>query len=198
MVQDRARAGRRALSHFQQVVTSAYSGRRLLTSSSARLPFTAMFFARLGAAVAAADRLFHLVYYGFSCIDFSEPSHLPNHVRTSSGSSGSAYHGRCHRLHLEAAGYLARTGTIGDGGTSHDRPTVMTAKHGVGGFPILLPIKGTSCDARIADGVGFDRFFIFSQDRRLTYQHATRARRASAHTQVSSQRWLIYELGSFG
>lgn len=142
VVQDRARAGRRALSHFQQVVTSAYSGRRLLTSSSARLPFTAMFFARLGAAVAAADRLFHLVYYGFSCIDFSEPSHLPNHVRTSSGSSGSAYHGRCHRLHLEAAGYLARTGTIGDGGTSHDRPTVMTAKHGVGGFPSCCLSKG--------------------------------------------------------
>lgn len=75
-MQDQARAGRRALSQFQQVVTSAYSGRRLLTPSSVWLPIAAMLVAHLGAAVAAADRLFHLIYHGFSCINFSDRSHI--------------------------------------------------------------------------------------------------------------------------
>lgn len=34
-----------------------------------------MLVSHLGAAAAAADRLFHLIYRGFSCIDFSDPSH---------------------------------------------------------------------------------------------------------------------------
>lgn len=33
-------------------------------------------FAHLGAAVAAADRLFQLIYHGFSCINFSDRSHI--------------------------------------------------------------------------------------------------------------------------
>lgn len=67
--------------------------------------------------VAAADRLFHLVYHGFSCINFSNPiTYLSTPIRTSSGSGGSAYHRRCHRLHLEGElGCLTRTGTTAMG-----------------------------------------------------------------------------------
>lgn len=44
-------------------------------SSPAELPISAMLVSHLGAAAAAADRLFQLIYRGFSCIDFSIPSH---------------------------------------------------------------------------------------------------------------------------
>lgn len=76
VVQDQARAGRRALSQFQQVVTSAYSGRRLAyTQLGVVANCGHARCSHLGAAVAAADRLFHLVYHGFSCINFPDPSH---------------------------------------------------------------------------------------------------------------------------
>lgn len=51
-------------------------GGGLLTPSSVWLPIAAMLVTRLGAAVAAADRLFHLIYHGFSCINFSDRSHI--------------------------------------------------------------------------------------------------------------------------
>lgn len=151
-----------------------------------------MLVSHLGAAVAAADRLFHLIYRGFSCIDFSNPSHIHYPYTGLEWELRKCLPRARPPSPPLGAGYPHRD--YGDGARVMTRPTMMTAKHGVGVFPSCCLSKGFHVVRASRMASVFDRLFVFSLDRRLTYQHAARTREGHRRTQVSSRRWLVYEM----
>lgn len=151
-----------------------------------------MLVSHLGAAVAAADRLLHLIYRGFSCIDFSNPSHIHYPYTGLEWELRKCLPRARPPSPPLGAGYPHRD--YGDGARVMTRPTMMTAKHGVGVFPSCCLSKGFHAMRASRMASVFDRLFVFSLDRRLTYQHAARTREGHRRTQVSSRRWLVYEM----
>lgn len=125
------------LSQFQHVVTSAYSGRRLLTVQLGAIaicghclvPTSAPLWLRPIGFPSHLSRIFLHLF-----LQLNSHTYLA-HIPVLTGSYGSAYHRRCRRPHLWGAGWLPDPHrNLANGVRVMTRPTMMTAKHGVGGF----------------------------------------------------------------